>query len=130
MRLMNRCVAVLLVPAFLAGVAPVRAQQPGVVDERALEQALATQVDAEHDQRAAVRRVLAREDARALAARMGLSVSAADSAVATLSGAELDAAARQASAVEAAAVAGGGNTIVISVTTLLLVLIIVILLAN
>ncbi len=130
MRLVNRSVAVLLLPAFLAASTPVLAQQPGVVDDAALQQALASQADTERDQRATVQRVLAREDARAMAARMGLSVSAADTAVAALTGAELEAAARQAAAVERTAQAGGSNTIVISATTLLLVLIIVILIAN
>ena len=54
----------------------------------------------------------------------------AGSAVATLSGAELDTLAQHAGAVEAAALAGGANTIVISLTTLLLIVIIVILLAR
>jgi hypothetical protein len=95
-----------------------------------MNQALADKADSESAQREAVRRVLDRADVREVAARMGLSVEQADSAVATLSGAELGALAQQADAVEAAALAGGANTIVISTVSLLLIIIIVILLAN
>ena len=62
-----------------------------------------------------------------LAARMGLSVERADSAVATLSGAELNSLAQQANAVDTA-LAGGASTIVISTTTVIIVLLLLILL--
>jgi hypothetical protein len=109
---------------------PAFAQQPRVVDAAAMSQALADRVGSESAQREQVRRVLDRADVREMAARMGLGIERADSAVATLTGAELGTLAQQASAVEAEALAGGANTIVISVTTLLLILIIVILLAK
>lgn len=129
MRIMNKIVALLLLPVFL-GSSPALAQQTRVVDTAAMSQALAGKAEAESAQRELVRRVLERADVREMAARMGLSVEQADAAVATLGGAELTTLAQHASAAEAAALAGGASTIVISLTTLLLVLIIVILLVR
>jgi len=129
MRTTNKAVALLLIPLFLVS-SPVFAQQARVVDAAAMTQALAAKAESETAQRKLVRRVLARADVRQMAARMGLSVEQADSAVATLSGPELGTLAEHASAVEAATLAGGSNTIVISLTTLLLIVIIVILLAR
>ena len=125
----NQLVALLLVPVCLVST-PAFARQARVVDTAALNQALANQAESETAQRDQVRRVLDRSDARELAARMGLSIEQAGTAVATLSGAELRTLAQHADAVEANALAGGANTVVISVTTLLLVLIIVILLVK
>jgi hypothetical protein len=123
----KKVVAFLLLPLFLAS-SPALAQQARVVDSGAMSQALEAKADAERAQRELVQRVLDRADVRDTAARLGLSVADAGSAVATLSGAELDTLAQHAGAVEAAALAGGSNTIVISLTTLLLIIIIVILL--
>jgi hypothetical protein len=119
----------MLVPMFLAS-SPALAQQARVVDAATLSQALAAKAESESAQRELVRRVLDRSDAREMAVRLGLSVEQADSAVATLSGAELGTLAQHAGTVEGAALAGGANTIVISTTTLLLILIIVILLVK
>ncbi len=129
MHLVNKAVALLLASVFLVS-SPALAQNGRVVDSDALSEALASKANAESDQRVRLQRVLDREDVREVAARMGLNVEDASSAVATLSGVELSALAQHADAVEAAALAGGANTIVISVTTLLLLLIIVILLVN
>ena len=129
MRLTNKIVAVLLLPMFLLS-SPALAQQTRVVDAAAMSQALAGKAASESAQRAVVRRVLDRTNVREMAARMGLSVEQADSAVATLSGAELGTLAQHAVAIEAEALTGGANTIVISTTTLLLILIVVILLAK
>jgi len=129
MRLLNKIVALALLPLFLVST-PAFAQQPSVVDAATLRQALAGKAEAEHAQRALVRRVLVRDNVREMAGRMGLSVERADAAVATLSGAELTVLAEHASTIETQALAGGANTIVISATTLLLVLIVVILLAK
>ena len=126
MTMTNRVVAILLLPILLVG-SPAFAQQARIVDSAAMSQALAGQADLERTQREVVRRVLDSADARELAARMGLSVERADSAVATLSGAELNTLAQQASAVDTT-LAGGASTIVISTTTVILVLLIVILL--
>ena len=129
MRIVKKSVALVLA-VFLVS-SPALAQQPRVVDSSAMSQALTAKADSESEQRELVRRVLDRADVREVAARMGLNVEQAHSAVATLSGAELDTVAQQASAVEAVALAGGaGSTIVISTVTLLLIIIIVILLAR
>jgi hypothetical protein len=129
MQISKKVVTLFLVPAFLISTQAF-AQQPRVVDSVALNQALAQKAESEVAQRELVRRVLDRSDAREMAARMGLTVERADSAVATLSGAELNTLAQHAAAVDATALAGGASTVVISLTTLLLVLIIVILLAS
>lgn len=129
MRLTNQIVALFLLPVLLVS-SPALAQQARVVDAAAMSQALAGKAEAESAQRELVRRVLDRSDAREMAARMGLSVEQANSAMATLGGAELGTLAQHAGAVEATALAGGANTVVISLTTLLLILIIVILLVK
>lgn len=129
MRIPSRLVTFVLLPAFLLA-SPAFAQQPRVVDAAAMDQALAGKADSERAQRDLVRRVLDRSDSREVAARLGLSLEQAGSAVETLSGAELNTLAQHAGAIEANALAGGANTIVISLTTLLLVLIIVILLVK
>ncbi|MGD9906464.1 MAG: hypothetical protein AB7U83_23610, partial [Vicinamibacterales bacterium] len=109
--------------------APAFAQQARVADAAARHRALADRAAADEAQRAAIRRVLDRDEIVQLAARLGLDLADARSAVATLSGDHLAAAAERAGAVDAA-LAGGATTVVISLTTLLLILIIVILLAQ
>jgi hypothetical protein len=105
------------------------AQQKHVVDVAAMRQAVVAQVQADQQNRDAVLGALHQPQVRELAHRLGLSVTRAESAVATLDSAEL---ARLAASVRAAKadLAGGSNTIVISTTTLLLLLIIVILLVK
>ena len=129
MRLVNKIVALILLPVFLVST-PAFAQQPRVVDAATMSQALAGKAHSEQAQRALVRRVLVRGNVQEMAARMGLSPERADAAVTTLSGAELTVLADHASTIEAQALAGGANTIVISTTTLLLILIVVILVAK
>ena len=129
MQISRKIVTLFLIPVLLSSTQAF-AQQIRVVDAAALSQALTQKADAETTQRDLVRRVLDRSDAREIAARFGLSVQQANSAVATLSSADLTSLAQHAAAVEANALAGGASTLVISTTTLLLVLIIVILLAN
>ena len=129
MHLTNKVVALLLLPVLLVA-SPAFAQQARVVDSAAMDQALASRANSELAQRELVRRVLSRDDVRQTAARMGLSLEDAGSAVATLSGAELETLAQRAGAVEAVTLTGGANTITLSITTLLLLLIIVILLVK
>jgi hypothetical protein len=129
MRLTNKIAALLLIPMFLFS-SPALAGQQRIVDAAAMDQALADKTQTERTQRAAVQRVLDRDDVRQMAASMGLSVADARAAVSTLSGAELASAAAQAGAVEAAALSGGASTITISLTVALLLLIIVILLVK
>lgn len=126
MTMTNRVVAIVLLPILLVA-SPAFAQQARIVDSAAMNQALAGQADLERTQREVVRRVLDSADAREVAARMGLSVERANSAVATLSGAELNTLAQQASAIDTP-LAGGASTIVISTTTVIIVLLLLILL--
>lgn len=129
MQISKKIVTLFLVPAFLVSTQAF-AQQTRVVDAVALNQALANKTESENSQRELIRRVLDRSDAREMAERFGLTVEHAGTAVATLSGAELNSLAQHAASVEANSLAGGANTVVISVTTLLLILIIVILLVK
>jgi len=128
MRIPKQIVALCLLPAFLLA-SPAFAQSR-VVDAAAMDQALAGKAGSERAQRDLVRRVLDRSDSRDTAARLGLSLVQAGSAIETLSGAELNTLAQHAGAIEANDLAGGANTMVISLTTLLLVIIIVILLVQ
>jgi hypothetical protein len=130
MRLTSRLVAVLLIPMFLIS-SPALAQQPRVVDDAAMSQALAGKAAGEQEQRQQVLRVLERDDVREVAARLGLDVADARAAVATLGGAELGTLAQHAEMIEDPLAGGQRQTrVVISVTTLLLIIIIIILIAR
>jgi hypothetical protein len=77
--------------------------------------------------RASVREALERPEVQAVAAKLGLDLSKATSAVDTLSGADLDRAANAAQQVNEQLV-GGASTVVISTTTLIIILLLVIIL--
>jgi hypothetical protein len=104
------------------------AQQRHVADPALMRQAIATQALTDQQNRDAVIGVLQRSEVRDLAARLGLNVTRAETAVSTLGSAELASLAEQARAAEAQ-LAGGSQTIVIGTTTLLLIIIIIILLS-
>ncbi len=126
------CLSYRVAALFLSVVlvaSPAMAGQVRLVTPALLQQAIADQAAAESTQRAAVTRVLDRDDVRQMASRLGLQLTQATAAVATLSGPDLAAAATHAQSLDTA-LAGGANTIVISVTTLLLIIIIAILLAS
>jgi hypothetical protein len=106
---------------------PAWAQQH-VIDSTVLQQAIADQREIDDANRQLIERVLVRPDVQVVAARMGLDIKDARTAIATISGEELAAVASTAAAVD---VAGGqGPTVTISLVVLLLVIIIVILLAD
>ena len=105
------------------------AQQKHVADPTALKSAIAKKVAEDDLNRQAVRRVLTHPQVREVADRFGLSVQRAETAMASLSGAELAELASSARAVETE-LAGGQQVIVISITTLLLIIILVLLLAD
>jgi hypothetical protein len=109
--------------------APAMAQQRHVVDASQMRQAIADQTANDQKNRDALLGAIRRPDVRDLADQLGLNLTRAESAVATLNSAEL---ARLATSLPAADVdlAGGSHVVVISTTTLLLVLIIVILLVR
>jgi hypothetical protein len=103
--------------------------QQHVVDPAVMRQALASQAATDQQNRDTVLGVLAQDQVRALAERLGLSVMRAEAAVSTLSSTELAGLAESARAADVPLV-GGADPLVISVTTLLLIIIIVILIAR
>ncbi len=105
------------------------AQQRHIVDSVNMHQALAAQSATDQQNRDVVIGVLHQSQVRELANKLGLDVTRAESAIATLSGPELTRVATQARAANTQ-LAGGSNMVIISTTTLLLILIIVILIVR
>jgi hypothetical protein len=103
--------------------------QQHVVDPAVMGQAIADQAATDQQNRDTVLGVLAQEQVRELAGRLGLNVVRAEGAVSTLSSTELAGLAESARAADMQLV-GGADPLVISVTTLLLIIIIVILIAR
>ncbi len=109
---------------------PVWAQQH-VIDSTVLQQAIAEQQSVDAANRQMVERVLARPDVQVVAAKLGLDIKDARTAIAGINGAELAAVAQTAQAVDQDLAGGLSNpTITISLVTLLLIIIIVILVAD
>lgn len=106
------------------------AQQRHIVDPARMRQAIVDQAVADQQNRDAVVSVLRRSDVRDLASRLGLSLTRAENAVATLTSDELSRLAGPARLASADHMAGGNQTITISITTLLLIIIVVLLLAK
>jgi len=128
MRIRNT-VAAHVVASFLWNSSAALAQQSHVVDSAALAQAVAAQAATDRQNREAVIGLLQRTEVREMADRLGLTVTRAESAVATLDSAQLAQLAGQARMADDQ-LAGGSQTIVISLTTLLLIIIIVLLIAH
>jgi len=128
MRFRAVSVMVLFLGTFLVS-SPALAQQRHVVTPSEMRQAVAQSAATQAQTREVLGTELKDSRVRAVANQLGLTVARADSAVATLSGAELDQLAGPARELSAQ-LAGGANTVVISTTTLLLILIIVILLID
>lgn len=124
-----RTTAVACVMASLMVTSTAFAQQRHVAGPSALRAAVAAQVDVDTNNRAVVRDVLKQSEVRDVAGRLGLDITRAENAVATMNSADLARVADSARAADAA-LAGGNNTIIISTTTLLLILIIVLLVAD
>lgn len=103
--------------------------QQHIVGAAELNTVLAGQAATDASNREAVTRVLQQEPVRVLAGRLGLSLTRAEQAVATLGSTELASLAETARAADVQ-LAGGANTVVISTTTLLLIIIVVILIAR
>jgi hypothetical protein len=115
--------------ALLVATTPAAAGEQHVVDATVLHQAIADRAAADAANRQTVERLLSRPEVEVVAARMGLDIKDARTAVGTLTSQDLALVAGHASAVEAD-LAGGQRTIVISLTTLLLIIIIIILLVD
>lgn len=124
-----RTVAIVFLLSSFVWSSTALAQQRHIADAVKLNQAVAGQTATDQQNRDAVLNVLRQTGVRDAAARMGLDVTKAEGAVATLSSAELARYATQARNAQAP-LAGGSNTVIISTTTLLLILIIVILLVS
>ena len=119
---------VLAILLTLAAAAPrLHAQSTHVASQAALDAAIQQHVDDTAAQRAAVLRVLDRDEVKSVAGRVGLDLTTASTAVAAMQGQELAAAAAQAQQVDKA-LAGGASTVVISTTTIIIALLVIILL--
>lgn len=123
MTLVRHTLAIVLSVLFMAPA--VRAQQH-VIDRAALDQAVQQRVARDRADREAVVALLRRADVRDVAARAGLSLERAETAVAALQGDDLHQIASQARQVQSD-LAGGASTITISTTTIIIILLVVIL---
>ena len=113
---------------MIAAAAPrLNAQSSNAVSQAALDAAVQQHVDATAADRAAVLLALDRQEVKQVAERVGLDLRTAKTAVATLDGADLAAAAAQARHVDEA-LAGGQSKVVISTTTIIIALLVIILL--
>jgi hypothetical protein len=106
--------------------APAVGAQDHVISKSALDKAIQDRVSQEQADREAILSLLQRAEVRDIAAKAGLSLDKAPTAVSALQGRDLQQAAQQARQVENN-LAGGSTTIVISTTTIIIVLLIVIL---
>jgi len=123
-----RVVTIWLVLAALLVSSPVRADQH-IAGAAAQQQAMEQKTASDAAARATVIGAMHRADVQALAAKMGVDLKSAESAVRTLPADQVtDAAASLLNADPD--LAGGNNTVTISVTTLLLIIIIILLVAN
>jgi len=125
MRTPTSVLAILL--TFAAAAPRLHAQSPHVASQAVLDAAIQQHLDETSAQREAVLKVLERDEVKAVAGRVGIDLTTASTAVSTLSGDDLKAAAAQAQQVEQA-LAGGQSKLVISTTTIIIVLLVIILL--
>jgi cell division protein FtsL len=123
MRMFRRVLALCLAVLIMA---PAVQAQEHVIGRAALDQAVQQRVTQEQADREAILSLLQRQDVREIAAKAGLSVEKAQTAVTMLHGKDLQQAAQQARQVQDS-LAGGASTVVISTTTIILVLLIIIL---
>jgi hypothetical protein len=123
MRLLRRFLAVCLALLIMA---PAAGAQDHVIGRAALDQAVQQRVTQDQADRDAIMSLLQRQDVRDIAAKAGLSVEKAQTAVTMLHGKDLQGAAEQARQVQDT-LAGGASTIVISTTTIIIILLLVIL---
>ena len=119
---------VLAILLTLTAAAPqLHAQSTHVAPQAMLDAAIQQHVDDTTAQREAVLKVLERDEVKAVAGRVGIDLTNATTAVASLQGEKLAAAAQQAQQVDQA-LAGGASTVVISTTTIIIALLVIILL--
>jgi hypothetical protein len=106
--------------------APAVGAQDHVISKYALDKAIQDRISQEQADREEILSLLQRSEVRDIAAKVGLSLDKAQTAVSVLQGKDLQQAAQQARQVENS-LAGGATTVVISTTTIIIVLLIVIL---
>ena len=123
MRIVRRLLAV---PLAILLVAPAAHAQSHVIDKSALAKAVANRVSQDRADREAILSLLNQDAVKTIAARAGLSVERAASAVSMLHGDDLRDLAAQARQAQND-LAGGASNIVISTTTIIIVLLIIIL---
>ena len=119
----RRFLAILLA---LLVTAPAASAQDHVIDRAALAKAVQQRVSQEQGDREVILALLQRQDVRDIAAKAGLSIEKAQTAVAMLHGRDLEQAAQQARQAQDS-LAGGASTVTISTTTIIIVLLIIIL---
>ena len=123
MRIVRRSLAVCLAVLFMA---PAANAQNHVIGKSALDQAVQQRVSRDQADREAITSLLQRAEVREIAAKAGISLETAQTAVSTLQGDDLRQVASQARQVQND-LAGGASTVVISTTTIIIVLLLVIL---
>jgi hypothetical protein len=123
MRIVRHSLAVCLAVVLMA---PMASAQDHVIGKSTLDKAVQQRVTREQTDRDAILSLLQRAEVREVAAKAGLSLDKARTAVSTLQGADLQQAASQARQVQND-LAGGASTIVISTTTIIIILLLVIL---
>ena len=123
MKIVRRSLAVCLTVLLMA---PTVGAQEHVISKSALDKAVQERVSQEQADREAILSLLQRSEVRDIAAKAGLSLDKAQTAVSTLQGKDLQQVAQQARQVQND-LAGGSTTVVISTTTIIIVLLIVIL---
>jgi hypothetical protein len=124
MRIVRHSLAVCLAVVLMA---PMASAQDHVIGKSTLDKAVQQRVTREQTDRDAILSLLQRAEVREVAAKAGLSLDKARTAVSTLQGADLQQAASQARQVQND-LAGGASTIVISTTTIIIILLLVIIL--
>ena len=123
MQFAQRTLLICLCVIFAVG--QVRAQQPHVVDSRALDLALAAKAAETSAKRDAIRTALQQPDVQRVAATLGVDVARAEAAVGTLAGGDLDRVAAQAQAVNDEI--AGGQTVRLNLLWIIIALLIIIL---
>ena len=125
---MRTTTTVLAILLTLAAATPrLHAQSPHVASQAALDAAIQLHVDQVGAQREAVLRALDRDEVKAVAGRAGIDLTTAATAVASLQGEQLAAAAAQAAQLDES-LAGGQSKITISTTLIIIALLVIILL--
>ena len=124
---MRRSFSVLSIVLSVLIAAPHVQAQTHTANQAALDAVVQQHVASVEADRAAIQRVLANSEVKAVAARAGIDMRTVARAVSTMDAADLAAVSAQAQQVDRA-LAGGASTIVISTTTIIIALLVVILL--